>query len=140
MSKEIEFFGSIVKGFGKGKYFLSLKQYREQFISKLGFDPYPGTLNISLDESYLKNREELKKLKPIIINGFVHKKTKYGKVECYKAKINDINGAIIIPEKTNHEEKIIEFISPKNILESLKLVYGDKVIIKVISYEEDDKY
>ncbi|MFA4936532.1 MAG: DUF120 domain-containing protein, partial [Candidatus Methanoperedens sp.] len=38
--------GKVITGLGEGQYYISLEGYRTQFREKLGFDPYPGTLNI----------------------------------------------------------------------------------------------
>ena len=44
--------GRVVGGLGQGQYYISRKGYRHQFIQKLGFVPFPGTLNIKLDEPF----------------------------------------------------------------------------------------
>jgi len=38
--------GVVFTGLGEGAYYVSREGYRRQFVEKLGFDPYPGTLNI----------------------------------------------------------------------------------------------
>ena len=42
--------GKISSGVREGAYYMSLKKYVIQFKEKIGYVPYPGTLNISLDE------------------------------------------------------------------------------------------
>ncbi|HXV45112.1 MAG TPA: DUF120 domain-containing protein, partial [Nitrososphaera sp.] len=42
----IDFEGSVVSGMGEGAYYMSLEGYRKQFKQKLGYEPYPGTLNV----------------------------------------------------------------------------------------------
>ena len=130
--KVIELVGTVVKGMGEGSYYMSLNGYRLQFISKLGFDPYPGTLNIKLDKMYIDAKQEITKYPPIIIEGFSDGKRTYGGVRCYRAKMNDtIDGAILIPERTHHDDSILEFISPVKIMDTLGIKHGDKVSIKV---------
>jgi len=130
--KVIELVGVVVKGMGEGSYYMSLNGYRLQFISKLGFDPYPGTLNIKLDKMYIDAKQEITKYPPIIIEGFSDGKRTYGGVRCYRAKMNDtIDGAILIPERTHHDDSILEFISPVKIMDTLGIKHGDKVSIKV---------
>ncbi len=128
----IELIGTIVEGMGEGSYYMSLNGYRAQFLSRLGFDPYPGTLNIVLDKMYLENKHELTKHPPIMIEGFKDGKRTYGGVRCYRARLNDaIDGAILMPERTHHDESIVEFIAKVKILDMLGLRHGDKVSIKV---------
>lgn len=76
--KVIELVGTVVKGMGEGSYYMSLNGYRLQFISRLGFDPYPGTLNIKLDKMYIDAKQEITKYPPIIIEGFSDGKRTYG--------------------------------------------------------------
>ena len=42
--------GTITSGMGEGAYYMSMKGYTKQFKSKLGYVPYPGTLNVQLKE------------------------------------------------------------------------------------------
>jgi CTP-dependent riboflavin kinase len=41
--------GQVVTGRGQGATFTQLDWAREQFITKLGIDPFPGTLNLHLN-------------------------------------------------------------------------------------------
>jgi len=62
--------GSVFSGFGEGAYYVTKGGYREQFSEKLGFTPFPGTLNIrlkSIDD--IKARKELEALPGITIKG-----------------------------------------------------------------------
>src|SRR5437764_499102 len=40
--------GAVKAGLGEGRYYLSRPGYVSQFESKLGWAPYPGTLNLEL--------------------------------------------------------------------------------------------
>src|SRR5659263_138521 len=51
--------GNIITGLGEGQYYISLDGYRTQFIEKLGFDPYPGTLNVRLDTNSIEIRKKI---------------------------------------------------------------------------------
>jgi len=56
--------GRVVGGLGQGQYYISRKGYRNQFFQKLGFVPFPGTLNIKLDEPFNPGPHQ------ILIEGF----------------------------------------------------------------------
>ncbi|MEM4238834.1 MAG: DUF120 domain-containing protein, partial [Nitrososphaerota archaeon] len=45
---EVVLEGRVFSGMGEGAYYISLPWYRDQIRKKLGFDPYPGTLNVNL--------------------------------------------------------------------------------------------
>ena len=48
---ELDVTGVLFSGLGEGAYYIMIKGYRKQFQSKLGFDPFPGTLNLRLDST-----------------------------------------------------------------------------------------
>ena len=119
--------GIIVRGLGEGTYFMSMQYYQKEIKKRLGFNTYPGTLNLKVAKKYLHS---LKKLTPIRINGFKSGNKSFGGVSCYKAKIKDVNGSIIVPDLTKHRD-VIEFIAPIHLKAELKLKDGDKVTIKI---------
>ena len=51
----IDFEGIVVSGMGEGAYYMALEGYRKQFKEKLGFEPYPGTLNVKLVDQIFMN-------------------------------------------------------------------------------------
>ncbi|GBC75130.1 hypothetical protein HRbin06_00444 [archaeon HR06] len=133
----IELRGKLFSGLGEGAYYVSLKGYREQFKNKLGFDPYPGTLNVKLlDPIYKRIRRELMYVNSIIIEGFQDELRTYGWVKCLLAELNNkIKGAVLTAfERTHYDESVIEFIAPVNVREALKLKDGDEVEIKIFPF------
>ena len=86
----ISFEGRVVSGMGEGAYYMSLAGYRKQFSEKLGYEPYPGTLNVKLvDKIFRDARREIGKYPSIFIDGFSDTKRTYGWAKCYLAHIND---------------------------------------------------
>ncbi|MEM2650445.1 MAG: DUF120 domain-containing protein, partial [Candidatus Nitrosocaldus sp.] len=141
LPKVVELAGVAVAGMGEGSYYMSLEGYRRQFLERLGFDPYPGTLNIRLDKIYIDLKRELAIYPAITIDGFSDGKRTYGWVKCYTARINDrIDGAMLVLERTHHDESIMEVIAPVKIMDALGLRYGDRIHVKVFlqGYEADD--
>ena len=126
--KKLELKGTVEKGIGEGKYYMSMKQYQQQFKSKLGFDAFPGTLNLKVNK--VEVMSFLSSLEPVIIGGFTTKSRTYGSLTCYKIKINGIGGAIVIPERTRHEEETLEIIAPVHLRSKLDLNDGDTIRVK----------
>ena len=120
--------GTVTSGLGEGAYFMSMDHYKKEIKKKLGFDAFPGTLNIKTDK---ENIDPLKKNNPIIITGFKKDDKTFGGVSCYKAKINDIDGSIIMPHINKHKDNIIEFIAPVNLKSELNIKDGDKIKIEL---------
>ena len=55
--------GTVFTGLGEGAYYIGKESYRKQIVEKLGFEPYPGTLNLKLSSDYdIKTRMELGRL------------------------------------------------------------------------------
>ncbi|HLC61008.1 MAG TPA: DUF120 domain-containing protein [Candidatus Nanoarchaeia archaeon] len=121
--------GMIVKGLGEGAVFMSMPHYKNEIKKKLGFDAYPGTLNVKVTKLQF---DSLKNNIPIKINGFKKDGKIFGGANCHKSKIKNINGAIIMPDINKHKD-IIEFIAPVHIKSKLKLADGDKVKIELIN-------
>ena len=125
--------GTLFSGLGEGAYYISLSGYKKQFISKLGFEPYPGTLNLKISDVIHKLFfDKLSKNDGILIEGFTDKKRTYGNVKCFPCTINsNIQGSIIVIERTHHDRSVIELISPIFLRKKLKLNDGDEVSVKV---------
>lgn len=120
--------GRFVKGLGRGKYFMRQKEYKRQFIKKLGIDPYHGTLNVRLSGMNLRRLSTIKKTKGIVIKGFKRGNSTFGGVTCYKASISGIKCALVIPERTSHTN-IAEIVSSEMLRRKLEIKEGDKVMI-----------
>ena len=129
--KTIKLVGQVISGIGEGKFYVSLNGYMKQFIEKLGFKPYPGTLNVKLKPEYVKYRILLEKLPGIYIQGFSDGVRTYGGVKCFKATIKDVPAAILLIERTHHTPDIIEVISPYKLRDVLNLRDGDEIEIYV---------
>lgn len=114
--------GKVSSGLGQAQYFLSREGYRRQFKELLGFVPFPGTLNVLLDESFLAG------VQAIEIKGFSEDGRSFGECECYRITINGIPAAIVRPEKGRYPPEIIEIIAPVR-LRDLGLKDGDPVEI-----------
>jgi riboflavin kinase len=127
--------GTVFTGLGEGAYYISKEQYRKQFIEKLGFDPYPGTLNLKLTTDYdIKTRAELEAYPAIEIDGFVNENRTFGSVKCYPVTIeNKERGALILALRSHYDTSVLEIISPVPIRKHLKLKDGHKVKVEVLT-------
>lgn len=127
----VYFKGAVVTGLGEGRYYTEQNGYACQFKEKLGFAPYPGTLNVEIEYVERNKLRLLKNNNAIIIDEFKTKNRSFGAVRCFHAKIGGSQGAIVLPMRS-HYSNILEFISPHFLREKLKLKDGDEV--KIIIY------
>ncbi|MFH0890006.1 MAG: DUF120 domain-containing protein [Candidatus Aenigmatarchaeota archaeon] len=122
--------GKVFSGLGEGSFYVTTPGYRKQFVRKLGFDPYPGTLNVKLEtECDMAAKAELETMPSVQIDGFKDEKRTYGNANCYRATIDGVEAAILIIERTHHPVDIVEVISPHFLRKKLKLKDGSAVKI-----------
>ncbi len=131
----MDFEGNVISGMGEGAYYMSLEGYRRQFREKLGYEPYPGTLNVRLtDQIYMNGRLELGKHPSIFINGFSDGTRTYGWVKCYRATVNDgaiDNAAVLVLERTHYDDSMLEVIAPISIKQVSGIKNGDRIKVQV---------
>lgn len=127
--KKLVFEGVVFSGMRDGQYYLSLEGYKKQFEEKLGFTPFPGTLNLKANS---KNaRAGLSK--GIVVEGFAEGERIFGKIFVFPARINGkIKGALIVPERTHYGGDVLEIVAKENLREKLKVKDGDSVKVELV--------
>ncbi|MHC1604645.1 MAG: DUF120 domain-containing protein [Candidatus Methanofastidiosia archaeon] len=130
---EVRLNGRLISGMGEGKYYISRVGYRNQFIKKLGFSPYPGTLNLIIDDETLARfQATIKNLLFIKIENFKTENRTFGGVKAYKAEIgNKIKGAVILPYRTHHRKNILEVVAPVFLRKELNIKDGDIIDVTI---------
>ena len=130
LTDRVQFKGVVISGMGEGRYYTEQNGYVEQFREKLGFLPYPGTLNIEIELIERNKLRFLKNNQAIEIFEFKTRNRTFGAVNCFKAEINGVKGAIVLPLRS-HYSNILEFISSVYLRGELKLKDGDEVNIVI---------
>jgi len=126
--------GTVFTGLGEGAYYTEKEHYKNQFVEKLGFEPYPGTLNLRLSTDYdLKTRLELEAYPAIEIEGFKNEDRTFGTVKCYPAIIgNRVKGALISALRGHYDSSVLEIIAPVNLRKNLNIKDGNKVKVEIL--------
>jgi len=127
----LEIRGRIADGLGEGRFYLSRKGYLSGIRKGLGFEPYPGTLNIKLDAEGAEKRRRLLQLEPVVIEGFSEGGRTYGDLFAYHARAGGLDCAIVIPMRTHHGQDVIELMAPYNLRNRLGKRTGDEVVLKI---------
>jgi len=125
--------GKVFSGLGEGRYYVSLEGYKRQFEEKLGFTPYPGTLNLKIPKEQMLFRAKLDEMDGIKIEGFKTKERTFGDVKAFRCRVDGIEGAIVIPQRTHYPKDVIEIIAPVKLRDVLGLKDGDWVEVEVIT-------
>ncbi|MBN2567483.1 DUF120 domain-containing protein [Candidatus Woesearchaeota archaeon] len=116
--------GTIESGLGEGKFYIEQQGYQEQFRKRLGFKAYPGTLNLRVDLQEFRNF--LSAIPPVAIAGFKTDKRTFGSITAYPVTFRGMKGAIIVPERTIHDQSTMEIIAPDDLRQRFRLKDGGR--------------
>lgn len=137
---KVELTGYVTNGMGKAGEYLSLSGYTEQFKNRLGYEPYPGTLNVSLDESSRPMVHRLDAVDPVRISSWSDGDESYGGVSVYTAIVTTEDGKqyspvhILKPDETTHDDVTLEIIAPVKLRDELELDEGDTITMQLQSH------
>ncbi|MDD4126062.1 MAG: DUF120 domain-containing protein [Methanomicrobium sp.] len=123
--------GEVISGLGEGRYYVSIPGYVKQFKEKLGFEPYPGTLNIRIDPAGVGTRKKAEFHGWVDIDGFTADDRTFGSARCLLCRINGYKCAVIVPGRSHYPDDIIEVISEVRLREKLNLTDGSRVKVEV---------
>ena len=130
LTDHITIHGSVKDGMGEGGYYIGQKGYVDQFVDKLGFKPYSGTLNVCVDKEDVGKLDVIRGTAGIYINGFTDEGRSFGAVIAYKAKIKNIDCAVVVPERSHYVD-VIEIICQYHLRRTLSIGTGDRVDVRV---------
>lgn len=130
--KPLKIEGKVTTGLGEGAYYISRPGYTKQFVKKLGFKPFPGTLNVKTADLSIKTT--LQQLPGIEIEPFSKKERTFGAAKCFPATINGKKAAAIIPARSHYGSEILEFISPHNLRSVLHMRPGFPVKAEILTH------
>ena len=122
--------GAVTSGMGEGGYYICQEGYMTQFEKLLGFRPYEGTLNLTIDKEDIGKLDLIRSTAGIVIHGFTDADRSFGNVIAYKAKIKNINCAVVVPERSHYKE-VIEIVCQYHLRRTLSLVDNDRVDLRV---------
>lgn len=138
VNADLEFAGAVTSGMQDAHKFISKSGYLEQFIDRLGYEPFPGTLNIEFNEGSGQIHSMLDEIDPILIEEWSDGEKTFGAVLCYPVNMEPELGDrradqchIIVPRRTDHGRDVGEIIAPEKLREELDLADGDQVKLHV---------
>jgi riboflavin kinase, archaea type len=122
--------GTVASGLGEGRYYLGQAGYVDQFKAKLGFTPYPGTLNLQIEGSETNKLRLLKSSPTIKIDGFEAENRTFGAVDAWRARVGSLDCAVILPQRTHHV-RTLELVAAQYLRDALGLKDGDGLDVEV---------
>jgi riboflavin kinase, archaea type len=125
--------GTVFTGLGEGAYYISKPDYKKQIMEKMGFEPYPGTLNVKLNSDYdIKTRKDLEAYPALDVMGFQNETRTFGLVKCYPAIIGGtVKGALVTALRSHYDASVLEIIAPVCLRKQLGLKDGNKVKVEI---------
>jgi len=127
---KISFSGVVTSGLGEGRYYLSQPGYVVQFSERLGYSPYPGTLNVRLAGRALRKVGLVGEWTGIRIDGFQASGRTFGGATCFVARMNGHPCHLIHPDRSHYKD-VVEFVAPDCLREALTLKDGDSVEVDI---------
>jgi HAD superfamily hydrolase (TIGR01509 family) len=122
--------GQVVTGLGQGASFTQLDWVRPQFVTKLGIDPHPGTLNLRLRHpADLTRWAGLKRQAGCPL---IPPNRAWCEARGYPVRIaRRLPGAIILPDVPGYPETQVEVIAALPVRQELGLTDGDNLILEI---------
>jgi riboflavin kinase len=119
--------GIVQDGLGQGHDFTQLDWVRQQFRDKLGFDPYPGTLNVRAQDA---ETLAVWQTHPSIA---IDPAPGFCAARCYRVRLNQTVIAVwIIPLVPEYPKDLMELMSPNCLRDVLGVKSGDALEIGII--------
>jgi riboflavin kinase, archaea type len=122
--------GKVTSGLGEGRYYLSQPGYVVQFTERLGYSPYPGTLNVRVGPEALRKASLVSEWTGVRIDGFHASGRTFGGATCFPASMNGHPCHLIHPDRTHYKD-VIEFIAGDCLREALHLKDTDTVEVAI---------
>ncbi len=129
-SSRVEFTGEVTSGLGEGRYYLSQPGYVVQFSERLGYSPYPGTLNIRVGAVALRKIALVREWTGIRIDGFTTAGRTFGGATCHPARLNGHPSHLILPDRSHYKD-VVEFIAADRLRDALPVRDHDSVAVDV---------
>jgi riboflavin kinase len=144
-SDRIVLSGHVKTGLGEGRYYLSRPGYKTQFHKALGWEPYPGTLNLELSGPEANKLRFLRKNPVYTIEAFQAEGRTFGGVTCHPAHVRvsaagearDVDCAAILPHRS-HYTTTVELIAPVRLRDALPCDDGSRLEVTVDLHGRDE--
>ncbi len=133
--------GVVQSGAGKGAYFTRVDWVLEQCRHWLGYEPFPGTLNVRVvdtDAQYLEPFLEEWDVE------LVPDDPAFCSARVKRVAVNGLPAAVVVPQEDVriHDRRIIELLAPCSLRKTLGLKDGDLVTVaavRAVSRDDPDR-
>ncbi len=125
----MSFSGRVTTGRGEAGGFTGLDWVRDQFLTNVGIDPYPGTVNLLLDTE--SARAEWLALQSWPASMIEPPSAKWCRARCYPVRLDgSLPAAIILPDVPGYPPAQVEIIAALPVRQTLGIADGDRVVVE----------
>jgi riboflavin kinase len=130
--------GTISPGLGEGSAFMSLSWVQKILRERLGFTPYPATLNLRLDsEEEVKRWKEIRgRLAGVRITSpdpsFCAARCWHALVTTPAGEGTELSGAVLLPLVEGYPADKVEFIAAAHVKDALGARDGDRLTLEFL--------
>ncbi|MDJ0927826.1 MAG: HAD-IA family hydrolase [Gammaproteobacteria bacterium] len=118
--------GRVMTGLGQGAGFTGLDWVRNGFVTRLGIDPWPGTLNLQIEAA--GDQQAWYELKQTPGIDFPAGDPSACDARCYAVRIDGrIPAAIVLPDVPGYPQNQVELVASLPLRDTLELREGDTV-------------
>ena len=130
MGETVKIRGKIISGAREAAFFTQLDWVKEQCLDKLGFAPYPGTVNIEVSKEDIATLMRIKEEEGIRL---IPPDPQFCEGRTLRASIEGVDGCVFIPPQdvNIHEPNIVEFMAPVMVKSTLGVDDGDFLTVSV---------
>jgi riboflavin kinase len=129
---KLTFKGRVFSGIGKGRYYVGHPEYQKRFAAALRYKPYPGTLNVKLEEErFIEQLKSLRSMGGIRVEGFTQGKEGFSSITCFDGDLSGVRVTLLFIDITHYNESVVELISPVYLRGKLGLKDGDLVTFTI---------
>lgn len=121
--------GTVVSGVGEGAVFVRLEWFRAAVRRAVGFDPYPGTLNVKLaDAEAVARWRRIRERGGLVV-------APSAPAACGGRLIPvdvdpDVVAAVVVPDVTRYGDDVLEIVAATHLRSRLGLSDGDEILLR----------
>jgi riboflavin kinase, archaea type len=117
--------GRVVKGLGESGKFLAIDWVDRQLSEKLGFSPFPGTLNIRVGDASIQEM-----LKQKSTERLTHQSEGFCDAVLFKVLVGDkYECGVVIPLVPGYDGQLLEIVAPVYLKQALGINDGDEIVL-----------
>lgn len=119
--------GRVTSGLGEGRHFTRLDWAVTQFVTRLGIDPYPGTLNLTVAAGPSRDAWHALRERPGV--RIDPPDAAYCGARCYRVSLGGVAAAIVFPEVPGYPDDRIELIAAVSLRDTIGVADGDMLTV-----------